>query len=218
MQGIADAIKYLYQQWILRDIVAYVTPGTILGACLLKILLNGESVVALARGIPAIAYVPLYGLLFSIGVAVQNFGEVIKVLKEYRKSVDHQKHEHEWLRFRDLLRLHCVACNEDEYGEELERTRERIEVKKYMSGNIALATVISLILISIAWKFPKAGPWAAVVVVLVLIASLLRTQRTELRYLTIWQHEALKDCVALKAKARPAEPSGTSSTIKSMAD
>src|SRR6266581_242145 len=119
MQGIADAIKYLYQQWILRDIVAYVTPGTILAVSLLKVLLNGESVMARINGLPPIAYVPLYGLLFSIGVAVQNFGEVIWVLKEYRKSVDHQKHQNEWLRFRDLLRLHCVACNADQYGEEL---------------------------------------------------------------------------------------------------
>lgn len=30
MQGIAEGIKYLYQQFILRDVVAYVTPGTIL--------------------------------------------------------------------------------------------------------------------------------------------------------------------------------------------
>jgi hypothetical protein len=32
MQGITEAIKYLYQQFILRDVVAYVTPRTVLAA------------------------------------------------------------------------------------------------------------------------------------------------------------------------------------------
>lgn len=40
MQGIAEAIKYLYQQFILRDVVAYVAPGTILAAFSLTLLGN----------------------------------------------------------------------------------------------------------------------------------------------------------------------------------
>ena len=201
MQGIAEAIKYLYQQWILRDIVAYVTPGTILGACLVKIFLNDGSVLGFVRGIPAIAYVPLYGLLFATGVAVQNFGEMVQVLWDYQERVDDQKFHIEWARFGELRRFHRAACNKDEYGEELERTRERIEVKKYASGNIALASVISILLISVAKIFPNTGRWPAAIVGIVLIASLWRAHWAELRYLTIWQKEGLKSCDDLESVA-----------------
>src|SRR5437867_3679679 len=43
MQGIAEAIKYWYQQFIVRDVVAYVTPGTILAACSLRVYLRSET-------------------------------------------------------------------------------------------------------------------------------------------------------------------------------
>jgi hypothetical protein len=35
MQGIGEAIKYFYQQFILRDVLAYVTSGAILAGCVL---------------------------------------------------------------------------------------------------------------------------------------------------------------------------------------
>jgi hypothetical protein len=190
MQGIAEAIKYLYQQWILRDIVAYVTPGTILGACLLKIFLHGGSVLDFVRGIPAIAYVPIYGLLFATGLAVQNFGEKVGVLWDHQRDLPREKSPDEWSRFDALREFHRVACNQSEYGEELERTRERIEVKKYASGNIALASLISLILISVSMILPNSGRWPAVIVGMVLILSLWRAHWTELRYLAIWQQGA----------------------------
>ena len=190
MQGIAEAIKYLYQQWILRDIVAYVTPGTILGACLLKIFLHGGSVLDFVRGIPAIAYVPIYGLLFATGLAVQNLGEKVGVLWDHQKDLPRKRSPDEWSRFDALREFHRIACNQSEYGQELERTRERIEVKKYASGNIALASLISLILIGVWKKFPNSGGWPAGIVGLALILSLWRAHWTELRYLAIWQQGA----------------------------
>jgi hypothetical protein len=224
MQGIGEAIKYLYQQWILRDIVAYVTPGTILGACILKIVLDGGSVFGFVRGIPAIAYVPIYGLLFATGLAVQNFGEMVRVLWDYRRDVPRVKYSDEWARFDELRRFHQVACNKVEYDDQLERTRERIEVKKYASGNITLAALISLVLISVSKILPNSGHWPAAVVGLVLIGSLWRAHRTELRYLTIWQQGAREDAgtgtptppaapwefrVELEGRGKPIEKGGT---------
>jgi len=212
MEGIADAIKYLYQQWILRDIVAYVTPGTIVATCLLWVFLEDHVVLAFVRDLPAIAYVPIYGLLFTTGVGIQNFGEFIRVLREHQECVELQKYKGEWRRFADLRQFHEVLRNEHEYGDEMERTRERIEVKKYASGNIALAVSISLMLISVTTTFPRSGRWAAGFVLVLLTASLFYAHRKELRYLAIWQHEVLEAAGDARLHAKPPAPGETTAT------
>src|SRR5829696_5713784 len=123
MQGIAEAIKYLYQQFILRDVVAYVAPGTILAACLLRVHFRGlEPAVLFVEGIPKIAYVPIYGLLFTLGFGIQNFGELIGLLKDHVRK-DDNGHLSETLRFEKLQEFHRVVLSRqipgqrDDYAE-----------------------------------------------------------------------------------------------------
>ena len=195
MQGIADAIKYLYRQFILRDVVAYVTPGAILAGSAAIVLFGPDAVVKAFQHIRAIAYVPIYGLLFITGFAIQNFGEIIHLLPDHKRE-SYKK------RFAILRKFHEAAsvCRDGDkvnaYGDELERTRERIEVKKYASGNIALAVLMSMIFIPITKFFPNSGSWAVASVGAILIISLLRGQRLELEFLTIWEDEGLRAYVA----------------------
>ena len=197
MQGLADAIKYMYQQWILRDVVAYVTPGTMVTLCVLRLFF--DSYADMGRSIsqlPSIAYVPIYGLLFMVGLSIQNFGEVIKLLADSLHRVPQGTrgwtHDEEWIRFRTLLKFHAIASSKSEYGQELQRTRERIEVKKYASGNLALAALICGALIFFEQRVPQSGRWPAVFVILILICFSWRAHRTELRYLAIWHRESLR--------------------------
>jgi hypothetical protein len=200
MQGIAEAIKYLYQQFILRDVVAYVTPGTILAASILKVLLGTEHVIDFVQGIPKIAYVPIYGLLFVTGLALENIGEVLKILPETERANPGERFE----KLQDFHRATALKGSVDQrndYGDSLERMRERIEVKKYASGNIALALVISAILIWVTKIYPQSNRWAVAAVGAILVASLVRSHRRQLKNATIWEDIAL-DCYPTNEKKR----------------
>jgi hypothetical protein len=198
MQGIAEAIKYLYQQFILRDVVAYVTPGTILAASVLKVLLTTQNAINFVKEIPKIAYVPIYGLLFVIGLALENIGVVLKILPEHKRADDGERFE----KLQDFHRATAIKGSTDQrndYGDALERMRERIEVKKYASGNIALALVISAILIWVTKIIPQSNRWAVASVGAILVASLVRVHGRQLNNVTIWEDIAL-DCYPTKAK------------------
>jgi len=192
MQGLTEAIKYLYQQFILRDVVAYVAPGTILAACLLGGRLGGlEATIGFIKGIPAIAYVPIYGLLFTAGLGIENFGEMIKLLRASMRA-NEKEHLDQLQRFhRAVLSKRVSEQMVDEYREVLERTRERIEVKKYAAGNIALAMVMGAILVWITKTFPNSWSWATVVVVAILAISLIRAHLVQVNNVKIWEDRAI---------------------------
>ncbi|HEV8426527.1 MAG TPA: hypothetical protein VGQ41_01350 [Pyrinomonadaceae bacterium] len=191
MQGIGEAIKYLYQQFILRDVVAYVAPGTVIAACLLRVYLGGlEPAVNFIRAIPTIAYVPIYGLLFTMGLGIQHLGEMIKVLKNHDRKNDED-------RFINLQRFHRAVLlghvdQSNDYAETMERTRERIEVKKYACGNIAIAIVMGTILILLAKSFPNGASWAILVTGAILVGSLLLAHRHHMKHVKIWENGAIE--------------------------
>ena len=194
MQGIAEAIKYLYQQFILRDVVAYVAPGAILAACLLRLHFGGMTAALkfIKEDIPPIAYVPIYGLLFTIGLGIQNFGVMIKLLKEHTRK-------NEKVRFDKLQEFHVAVLSRqvagqmmDEYREALERTRERIEIKKYASGNIALALVISAISMLVAKTFTNSASWVILAIGAILAVSLIHANHSQAENVKTWEDEAIR--------------------------
>ena len=194
MQGIAEAIKYLYQQFILRDVVAYVAPGTVLAVCSLGAHLGGlEPTINFIKGIPAIAYVPIYGLLFTTGLGIQNLGEMIKLLKDSvrRNEKEHLDKLQEFHRAVLSNRVSTQMVNE--YSDVLERTRERIEIQKYATGNIALAMVMGAILIWITKNFPNSWSWAILVIVAILAISLIRAHLVQVKNVEIWEDGAIEN-------------------------
>jgi hypothetical protein len=188
MQGITEAIKYLYQQFILRDVVAYVAPGTILAVCLASVHFGGlESAFNFIKSIPAIAYVPIYGLLFTTGLAIQNFGEMIKLLKDTVRANEKEHLEKLQQFHRTVLSKQTAKQMVNEYSDVLERTRERIEIKKYATGNIAVAMVISALFVGLTKTFPNSTRWAMLVVVAILAISLIRAHRVQVNNVKIWE-------------------------------
>ena len=191
MQGIAEAIKYLYQQFILRDVVAYVTPGTILAVCVLRVHLGSvTAAIQFIERIPKVAYVPIYGFLFITGLGIQNLGEMTKLLPEHDRGHDEERFA-KLQEFHRATALRKVTNEKDDYGESLERTRERIEVKKYASGNIAAAMVISAALMWVTKAFPNSTCWALVFVGVILVASLGRAHQHQLKNVTTWENKAI---------------------------
>jgi hypothetical protein len=204
MEGIAEAIKYLYQQFVLRDVVAYVAPGAILVACILWVIFGTENAVILVRDLPAIAYLPLYGIVFITGLGLENLGEMLGMLRFHNRRKDFNKRRkarrlrEDTDHFRVLQEFHranSIPGENDKdsgYGVWLERTRERITIKKYASGNVAMAMLISMILIAVTNRRPDLKLWATAFVGVILIGSLLRAHWLQLDLQVIWEDEAVK--------------------------
>ena len=81
----------------------------------------------------------------------------------------------------------------NEYSEVLERTRERIDIKKYASGNIALATVMGAIVIWVGKSFPNSAHWAILAIGVILVISLIRANHVQARNVAIWEEGAIKN-------------------------
>ena len=201
MQALTEAIKYLYQQFILRDVVAYVAPGTILAACLLRVHFRGlDPAITFIQGIPKIADIPIYGLLFTMGLGIQSFGQLIRVLKEHNRKhdcKDTKRHLDDELRFEKLRDFHRVLLfrqttdQRNDYAEWMERTRERIEVKKYASGNIALALVMGAVMTLVAKLSWNAGRWAILATGAILAISLIYENHVQANYAAIWEDKGI---------------------------
>jgi hypothetical protein len=81
MQGISEAIKYLYEDFIFRDVLGYVTPGAILIGCVLLLYYTDPTVVInTLSAIPVVLYIPIFGIAFVIGFALENLGDMLHVL------------------------------------------------------------------------------------------------------------------------------------------
>ncbi len=76
MSGIGDAIRYLYGTFILRDLLSFVTPGAIIvgSALLLKFDPSQDQILNFAKSIPLIVYLPIFGICYVVGFAIQCFG------------------------------------------------------------------------------------------------------------------------------------------------
>ncbi len=91
MGDIGSAIKYLYQQFILRDLLSFITPGAIVvltafvlflpGSCLTQRL---DTLFNYSTSMHWLLYIPLFGLFFIVGFAVQCFGEIIGFIRIHR--------------------------------------------------------------------------------------------------------------------------------------
>jgi hypothetical protein len=186
MQGLVELIRYFYEQWILRDVLGYVTPGAIVVIAVSLQYANPEKIVETLGEIPIIAYIPLYGLLFAVGFAIQNLGEILRLLKWHNRDSDD-------IQFQKLEKFHGVTQG-DEHGW-LERTRERISVKKNMSGTVSVAIIISLIFFLIDWitKDQLIVNIAVTILALFLILALLCGHRHHRKFQLYWENIVIQE-------------------------
>jgi hypothetical protein len=155
MAGFGDALKYLYEKFILRDVLSFVTPGAII--VLTSLFLFYPNL--LSRNIPWPFYIPLFGVLFLIGFATQCFGEFVGLI--YFSPPDkfpwpwHQrlkilstrwtegKDEVWWINY---YRWRTQFLDAAKGSEREEQNRERQIVLKQMCANGLLASVIAAVL------------------------------------------------------------------------
>lgn len=68
MSGFGDAVRYLYSQFILRDILSFITPGAIIVVAATYTLFPE---IFSDYYVPWPLYIPLFGFFYMIGYAVQ---------------------------------------------------------------------------------------------------------------------------------------------------
>jgi hypothetical protein len=187
MAELAEAIKNFYQEFILRDVLSYVTPGAVVAGCVLK-LHYGSSAVVFLKDLPGVSYIPIFGVLFLIGFALQNLGELLHILKWHNRRDEHK-------RIDDHIHLHILKTFHDrtkemkEESDWMERTRERTAIKKTACGTMIMATLISLLLIALRKYLPGSLGAAEVLLCLLLLIALYQGHRRQLRAQEIWEDE-----------------------------
>jgi len=182
MGGFGDAIKYLYEKFILRDVLSFITPGAIIVLTAVYLLCPDF----LYRSIHWLLYIPLFGFFFMVGFAVQCFGEMFGFIRHTPKGDKsclcqrlgiwnckkwgdnsagwwHQAHE-------DVVKF---ARKNQHPGLEWARDRhERFIVLKQMcaNGSVAIAIAGCLLVIKLLLIRLHASPEATCIASTVLVA------------------------------------------------
>lgn len=156
MSDIGDAIKYLYREFILRDLLSFVTPGAIVIVSALLFRFDLYQTLTFSKLIPLILYIPVFGVFFMVGFAIQILGaEILHIIRFHTRDTDTDNYE-------------CLAKFLSKADEEEKRQRERFVVLKQMCGNGAIAILIAAILLII-----KLWPPSSSVLVLIIMTILI---------------------------------------------
>ena len=86
MRDFGNVIKDLYEKFILRDILSFVTPGAIVVLTAFVLFIqeptlrdNLEKFFEYSRSMHWLLYIPLFGVFYTVGFAIQCFGEIIYI-------------------------------------------------------------------------------------------------------------------------------------------
>ncbi len=188
MAGFGDAIKYLYSQFILRDVLSFITPGAIViltgfllflpEPCLTQRL---ETLFKYSRDIHWLLYIPLFSVFYIVGFAVQCFGELLGCIRhtpnddrsclQQRLRIFWDAKENWWHQAHVRI-AHFMRATQD-CKQKWERERhERFVVLKQMCANGALAIAIAGAFLAVKYHWSQAWPEVVYVVAGLLLISL----------------------------------------------
>jgi len=159
MGEFGNAVKYLYQQFILRDVLSFVTPGAMVVFTALFLVYPQ----LLSYSIHWLLYIPLFGVFYMVGFAVQCLGELFGVihfsppdkypwplsqrLNIFWSDWTRDKDEIWWVKYYKEVEKFYRA-NTDEGARQ---ARERLIVLKQMCANGSLALLIAGVLLAFSF-------------------------------------------------------------------
>jgi len=190
MSDIGDSIKYFYEKFILRDLLAFVTPGAIVVMSVLLLHCDIYVIKEFFNDLKFVLYIPIYGVLFVVGFAVQCLGfEIIPWLFKFHNCEDDKEYYSERL-------IKIRRLNKDDEDKVVKQQHERFVILKLMCANNALAIFIGGILFIIKkWGLTFSSFWTlfhVVVLIFFLVIPLYIGHRTHLNRQGIWEEEVLK--------------------------
>ena len=192
MAGFGDAIKYLYEKFILRDMLSFVTPGAIVVLTAFLIFLPEPSLRTLfqySRSMYGLLYIPLFGLFYITGFAIECLGRILGFMQIHRLDRSHlwervrvfrcgweDKHDKIWNNWKkaqeEQVKLsHTIKQHESDWAQLMQ---ERLIVLKQMSVSGAIAIFIAGVFIAVSklcsWSY--ANVFIVSLVAFLLLASL----------------------------------------------
>ena len=197
MGDFGNAIKYLYSQFILRDVLSFITPGAIIVLSVFVLFLPEYSLVQrldklfeYSQSIHWLLYIPLFGVFYIVGFAIQCFGEITGLVRSHRiaKSSCCQRFkvfgcnwackqekqgESNECDFPDFIwwkeaHKEVVKFNKETQDEGKKWAwlrHERLVVLKQMCANGFLAMLIAVVVLAVHVAFPHFENWRMIVVV-----------------------------------------------------
>ena len=192
MQGFGYAIKYLYEKFILRDVLSFVTPGALVVLAASLLFLSGslpqqlETLLRYSRETHWLLYILLFGAFYLVGFAVQCLGEITGLIQftpyaekswhkrrsmfccSWDKNYDKPQESNIWWwkEHEELKKFWEATREETKYNENAQQGRERLVVLKQMCANGFLAIIIAAILLAISY-IPLL--WVKLVLLIILV-------------------------------------------------
>ncbi|OGO23789.1 MAG: hypothetical protein A2144_09045 [Chloroflexi bacterium RBG_16_50_9] len=182
MGDIGSAIEHLYDKFLLRDVLSFITPGAII----VWIACFRFFPQLLEQHFHWLLYILIFGVFYLVGYAVQCFGRIIGCIRLYRtdKSCFGQRLKIfccSWIEKPDLLKeerekeidfLNTITKDNFKWAGQY---RERVVVHKQMCANNFWAIIIAGVFISVSAAFQNKCVNLGVIsfVTLLLLFSLL---------------------------------------------
>ena len=152
MGDIGNAIKYLYRQLILRDILSFVAPGALIVWSALYFFFPE----LLSYSIHWLLYIPLFGVFYLVGFAVQCLGELFGVISfsppdKYPWPIKQRLNifgtrwtkDKDTVWWNDYYKMIEKFWRLTKYDEKAQQRRERLIVLKQLCGNGFLSILIA---------------------------------------------------------------------------
>ncbi len=178
MGDIGSAIKYLYSQFILRDVLSFIMPGAIVVLTAFLLFLPETcltqrlgTLFRFSRDMHWLLYIPLFGVFYVVGFALQCLGELFGFVRfspyaeknrskrwnmfrpSWDKNYDKPKKSNMW--WWDEHKKHAdffhAIKGDTKDNADLRQGHERLVVMKQMCANGFLAIVIAGFLLAISY-------------------------------------------------------------------
>ncbi len=147
-----NTIKYLYEKFLLRDLLSFVMPGALIVLTGYGLLFNFEPVELFrqSRMIHGLLYIPLFGLFYLVGFSLQSAGRLIGLIRiHWRDNIPFNQRIaifYNSLLSRDIyqeVREDSMNFSQASEGHEwVQQLHERSVVLKQMAANSWFAVIV----------------------------------------------------------------------------
>ncbi len=169
MGDFGDVFDSLYEKFLLRDLLSFITPGAIVVSSVLLLWQTPSDVLSNLSKIYWPLYIPIFGFLFMVGHAIQGLGGkfvpmVLKLpplIKVYYSLNDRNSCSYDALKNVHKKRLRPFQRNlnkrSDWERKQLSQKHERLTALHQMCGNGFLAVAIAAVLLIFKDFFPNSS-------------------------------------------------------------
>lgn len=183
MSEAGETIKNLYQKFVMRDILSFITPGAIFVMCCLYLYgWDLSKIIRISKEIHFILYLPIFGVFYVLGLSFQFVGTAKSEFIRIHNRTSWNEH------LCYLKEFYNVTRND----EEAKNQHERFVVLKQACGNNCVALVFSGLLVLVKLFYVSQATWTSLVLLLsfllVIVAYLYKAHERNLIQQEAWEN------------------------------